>query len=344
MSVSDETGSSTRATAAKAVVGFAVAAVVFYLFGRVIGWNELQRALTDANPVWVLAACASTVVGLVLWSRVWAVVLAVFDVDIPLPSLVVTYFAATFGDYVTPFGKAGGSPFVAFVLSTDDRASYQESLAGVLSAELLNLVPFFGFAALGGFALAVRTGLSPQVRYLVGSLVVMAVLVPALVYAGWRHQPTVESVVVRVVRPVAARTDRVDADSIRGRTREFFRGIQEIVDHPDAVKRTLPYASLGWLFFALPLYFAGLTVGVHLDPFVVMFVVPASTVAGVTPTPGGLGGVEVAIVALLVGLTSGSAAVSLETASVIALFYRVASYWFVLALGGLAALYETYRA
>ena len=344
MTVSEETGGSTRNTVAKAFVGFAVAGVVLYLFGRVIGWDELRRALADANLAWVAAACGSTVVGLVLWSKVWDVVLSVFDVDIPLRSLVVTYFAATFGDYVTPFGKAGGSPFVAFVLSTDDRASYQESLAGVLTAELLNLVPFFGFAAIGGLALAVRTDLPGQVRYLVGGLVAMAILVPMLVYAGWRNQSVVEALVVRVVTPVATRTDRIDAGSIRGRVREFFRGVQEIADHPDAVKRTLPYASLGWLFFALPLYFAGLTVGVHLDPFVVLFVVPASTVAGVTPTPGGLGGVEVAVVTLLVSLTAGGAAVSWGTAGVIALFYRAASYWFVLAVGGVAALYETYRA
>ncbi|WP_433628203.1 lysylphosphatidylglycerol synthase transmembrane domain-containing protein [Halomicrococcus sp. NG-SE-24] len=333
-----------RSTVAKVLVGFAVAGAILYLFGRVIGWSELQAALADADPKWVVVACASTVVSLVFWSKAWDVILSVFGIDIPLRSLVVTYFAATFGDYVTPFGKAGGSPFVAFVLSTDDRATYEESLAGVLMAELLNLVPFFAFAAIGGLALAFRSDITGQARYLVWGLAGMAILVPALVYAGWRNQGFVETLVVTVVSPVAARTSRVEVTSIRGRVREFFQGVEEIATHPDAVKRTLPYAFLGWLFFALPLYFAGLTFGVHLDPFVVFFVVPASTVAGLTPTPGGLGGVEFAVVALIVALTAGGAAVSWGTAGVIALVYRVASYWFVLAAGGLAALYETYRA
>jgi uncharacterized membrane protein YbhN (UPF0104 family) len=65
-----------------------------------------------------------------------------------------------------------------------------------------------------------------------------------------------------------------------------------------------------------------------------LFIVPASTLAGLTPSPGGLVGVEVALVGLLVALTPVGAA----AAFAIALVYRLASYWFALVVGGGAAL------
>jgi glycosyltransferase 2 family protein len=327
-----------RRTVAKVLVGFAVAGLLLYLFGRVVGWGAIQQAFAEADWRWIVVGCASSVVSLVIWSKAWHIVLSAVGVRIPFRSLVVTYFAATFADYATPFGKAGGGPFIALVLSSDERANFQESFAGVVAADLLNLFPFFTFATVGGVALAFRTDITGRTNLLVAGLAGLAVVVPAVAYAGWRKRGLVERFVARLLEPLAARTSRVEMESVRERIREFFLGIDEIRTHPTAVKRTPSYAYVGWLFFALPLYLAGLTFGVRLDPIVVLFVVPASTVAGIVPTPGGLGGVEVAIVALLVALAS----VSADTAAAIALVYRVASYWFVLALGGLAALYETY--
>jgi uncharacterized protein (TIRG00374 family) len=91
---------------------------------------------------------------------------------------------------------------------------------------------------------------------------------------------------------------------------------------------------VGWVWFALPLYFAGLAVGEHIDPLIVLFIVPASTLAGLTPSPGGLGGVEAALVALLAAL----AGLSLPTAAAVAVLYRVASYVFGLAVGALGVV------
>lgn len=53
-----------------------------------------------------------------------------------------TYLAATFANYTTPFGQAGGEPFIAYVLSADTEASYEESLASVSTADLMHLLPF----------------------------------------------------------------------------------------------------------------------------------------------------------------------------------------------------------
>lgn len=56
------------------------------------------------------------------------------------------------------------------------------------------------------------------------------------------------------------------------------------------------------------------------------------------PTPGGLGGVEALMVTLLTSLTM----MQPQTAAAVTLAYRLASYWFVIVTGGVAAAYLVY--
>jgi hypothetical protein len=335
----EETDPLDRGSALKALAGFAVAGVVLYYFGSVIGWNEILGTLRGADYKWVAVACASSTLALVIWSRAWDTLLSVVDVDIPFPSIAVTYVAATFADYITPFGRAGGGPFVAYVLSRNDRASFQDSLASIVTSDTLNLVPFFTFAAVGFVALVLTGEFPENARTLIWGLGALFVVIPVLAYLFWTRRETVGGLVDTLVSPLARRTDRVDADEIRGRVDEFYGLVDQMAVDRRAVGETLAYAFVGWVFFALPLYFAALTLGVSLSPLVVLFVVPASTVAGFVPTPGGLGGVEAAIVGLIIGLTS----VGPEMAAGLALVYRVASFVYVLLLGGGAMLYLVSR-
>lgn len=67
---------------------------------------------------------------------------------------------------------------------------------------------------------------------------------------------------------------------------------------------------------------------------VLMAVVPAAVLAAVVPLPGGLGGVDVALVGLLAATTP--VAASVVGAAVV--LYRTASYWPRIVLGGGTAL------
>ena len=334
----ETTRSLDRRTLAKVGIGFLFAVILLYLFGFVIGWNEIFEALATANLGWVAAACLSTAVCLTVWSRSWDVILSLLDVDIPFRSLIPTYYAATFADYITPFGKVGGGPFIAYVLSTDDRANYEESLAGVLSADLLNLIPFFTFAGVGFVALVVRGQLPASADTLVIGLAALAFLLPVLIYLSYRKRSVVERIVVAVLQPIASWSNRLDIASVRTRIDDFYDRIDILSGHPRTLLYTSVFAYTGWVFFAFPLWLAGQSLGIAIDPLLVLFIVPASTLASFTPTPGGLGGVEAALVALLVAL----AGLSPDVAAALALLYRIASYWFVIFAGGVAAFYEVY--
>jgi len=328
-----------RRTLAKTVAGFAVAGVILYLLAVGIGIEEIRGELADADPLWLAAGCASTAVGLVSWAKAWQVVLGVVGIPVRFRKLVVTYYAATFANYVTPLGQAGGEPFIAYVLARDTDASYEDSLASVVTADLLNLLPFFTFAAVGTGVLLVRTTLPDEVRGVAVALVVFAVGVPAGAAAGWRVRKRLGRLVVRLVAPVVRRTRFVSLKGVRRRLRELNEAFERIAADPQALTHAMVYSYVGWLFFALPLYFAALTVGEPLGLLLVFFIVPASTLAGLTPSPGGLGGVTAALVALLGVLAGFSSATGYAVATV----YRLASYWFAVLVGGLAALWVVAR-
>jgi hypothetical protein len=322
-----------RETAAKTLLGFAIAGILLYLFAAGIGLRDVTQALARADPRWLAAGCLSTVLCLALWGKAWQVVLGVAGIDVPYHRLVVTYFAATFANYVTPLGQAGGEPFIAYVLSRDTEASYEDSLASVVTADLLNLLPFFSFSAIGMSVLLLQAQLPTVAKGLAQGLLVMAVGVPALVAAGWRYRERVRGGVLRLVEPLARVTSRISVDGAARRIDDLFEAFDRIAQDRVALVKAVVFAYLGWVFFALPLYFAGQTLGVPVDLLLVLFIVPASTLAGLTPSPGGLGGVEFALVALLVALTPVGTAAALA----LALVYRVMSYWFALVVGGGAA-------
>ena len=328
-----------RRTLVKTVAGFIVAGVILYLLAVGIGIEEIRAELTDADPLWLAAGCASTAVGLVSWAKAWQVVLGVVGIPVRFRKLVVTYYAATFANYVTPLGQAGGEPFIAYVLARDTDASYEDSLASVVTADLLNLLPFFTFAAVGMGVLLVRTTLPDEVRGVAVALVVFAVGVPAGAAAGWRVRKRLGRLVVRLVAPVVRRTRFFSVEGVRRRLRELNEAFERIAADPQALTHALIYSYVGWLFFALPLYFAVLTVGEPIGLLLVFFIVPASTLAGLTPSPGGLGGVTAALVALLGVLAGFSSATGYAVATV----YRLASYWFAVLVGGLAALWVVAR-
>jgi uncharacterized protein (TIRG00374 family) len=329
-----------RRSLAKGTVGFAIAGLLLYLLGSVVGWREIIDALADADPLWVAVACLSTLLYLLAWTKTWEVVLTAGAISVSYPRLVPTFFAATFANYTTPFGQAGGEPFIAYVLATDTEASYEQALASVSTADLLNLFPFFSFAGLGLAALVLTGEIPPGTRPLVIGLAAIAVGVPLIVLVGWYRRDLIEGAIVWVTGPVVRRTERFTVAGVRERVDGFYDQLGRIASDPRELIVAVTFSFVGWVFFALPLYFAALALSLPLDPFLVVFLVPASSLAGITPTPGGLGGVEAALVALVVALTP----IAAGPAAALAIAYRATSYWFALTVCGPMALYVTARA
>lgn len=334
----DDAGSGYKRVA-KFVAGFGVALLLVYLLGVVVGWEETIERLRTANFGWVAVACASSLLCLAVWGKMWQVVLEAVGVSVTYRKVVVTFFAASFANYVTPMGQAGGEPLVAYVLSRDTEASYEQSLASVVITDVLRLLPFFTVAGLGFVYLLLDGGLPEIVETVAVVLAALAIGLPTLLVVGWRYRLPVRGAVISLVSPVARRTGRVSLESLRERIDRLYDSVELIADSRKAVILSVVLAYVGWILFALPLYFSGIALDLPLSLLLVFFVVPATVVVSFTPLPGGLGAIEGALVLLLTALPAFSAGEALAVTTV----YRLASYWIVVAVGGLAALWVTAR-
>ena len=112
-----------------------------------------------------------------------------------------------------------------------------------------------------------------------------------------------------------------------------------IATDPRALVVAVAFGYVGWVLFAIPLYFSGLALGTPVSVLLVCFLVPVSVIAGSAPLPGGLAAIEGTLVALLTALTALSTADALAVTTI----YRLTSYWFVVVFGGLAALWVIRR-
>jgi len=328
-----------RKTVAQILLGFLVAGAVLALLVDFVGTEGVVSGLQRADPRWLAVACLSTAICLTAWGKAWQIVLNVAGIEESFSKLVVTYYAATFANYVTPLGQAGGEPFIAYVLSRDTEASYQDSLASVVTADLLNLFPFVTFAGVGFAALLYESSLPAAVEPLAGGLVALSVGVPLLTAVGWRFRDRLRASLLRLFAPLTRRVPFLTLEGLRSRIHETEAAFERIARDRRALAKALSVSYVGWIFFALPLYFSAQAIGAEITVLLVFFIVPASTLAGLVPSPGGSGAVEASLVVLIVALT----AIGGTDATVIAILYRVASYVFALLLGGAAALYVLKR-
>jgi uncharacterized protein (TIRG00374 family) len=331
-------GRGSRYTILKTLLGFAIAILLVGLLGFVIGWEQTLRRLRTAEFEWVVLACLSTVLCLAAWTKTWQLVLGATGVSVPYRKLVVTFFAATFANYVTPMGQAGGEPFIAYILSRDTEATYEQSLASVVTADLIRLLPFFTVGGIGVGYLLVTAQLSGTVERLALILVALAVVLPLTTALSWRFRVRFRGAVLWVLRPITART-RLSIESVRDRIDRLYDSIEVIAGSRRRLFVSVVFAYAGWILFALPLYFAALSVDIPLSILLVCFAVPVSVIAGSTPLPGGLAAIEGTLVVLL------SVLAGLTTADALAVttIYRLTSYWFVVAVGGIAALWVLRR-
>jgi len=323
------------------VVGFVAAVAVFTVLFWFAGVDDLLATLRTADARLVALVGGATVAWLLAWSVSLHTVLGILGVDRTYPASFLLFSGATFANNVTPFGQAGGEPITAFLISRVTDAEYERGLAAIASVDTLNFVPSITIALLGAgyFATEVALGANRNLLAAVGGVVVLAVLVPGLVYLGWRRRYGLEARIVAgvtpLVRALARRLPRVPVPTSEGIERRidgFFRAIERVAATPRGLAVALVASTAGWLCQTLALRVAFEAVGVSVPLSVVLVAVPIGAVAGVTPLPGGAGGIETVLVLLFLAAPLPQVTQSAAVAAVV--IFRGAVYWIPVVVGG----------
>ncbi|ESP87332.1 lysylphosphatidylglycerol synthase transmembrane domain-containing protein [Candidatus Halobonum tyrrellensis] len=328
-------GDQLRATVVGFLGAFGVLGVMLYF----VGVDDLAAELSGADPAVVALVVAVTLGWLAAWSFSLHTVLGILGANLSLPKSFLVFSGATFSNNVTPFGQAGGEPVTALLISKVADTEYERGLAAIASVDTLNFVPSVTLALVGAAYFATETTFGRQLRVATGVLVVLAVVVPVAIYYGWRNRYELERWVVSTVTPAVRRIGRLvpgvsppDPDGVESRIGHFFGAIERVATDRRGIALSLSASTLGWGLQMAGLYLSFLAIGAQVPFSAMLFVVPMGAIAGVTPLPGGAGGIEAVLVTVLVALPS--VAIGQATAFAAVVIYRGAVYWIPILIGG----------
>ncbi len=325
-------------------VGFTVAGAVLAVLLWLIDTGTVVAALRGADPALVAAVGAT----ILLWNGFWGValwnVLRALEADVGLPLAVLVNAAAAFFNHVSPVGQAGGEPATAYLLTRSIGSDYEVNLAAVASHDAINVVPSVSLAAVGAAYYATTATIDPDLRVLFAGVVAVAVSLPGVVAVAWRRRHGIERAVLGAATRVLEVADRIadavpllpappDPDVLADQLEGFLSSLAIVARNRRRLAAAVAFSAAGWGVQAVGLWLSVLAVGGSIPLVVPFFVVPLGATASVVPTPGGLGGVEVAsvgLLALLTGLDAGTA-----TAAVA--IHSVGGYLLTSAVGAAAA-------
>ncbi|MFC4359431.1 YbhN family protein [Halobium salinum] len=321
------------------VLGFLATFLVFGALFTFVGVDDLVATLSSADTGVVALVVFVTVCWLAAWSMALKVVLGVLGVDVPPHRAFLIFAGAMFSNNVTPFGQAGGEPVTALLISRVADAEYETGLAAIASVDTLNFVPSISLALVGVGYFATETTLGRRLEVAAAAVVVLALLVPGLVYYGWRNRYGLEERAVArftpAIRWVADKLPRTTPPSeavVEERITGFFRSIERVATNRRGLALSLGFSALGWGLQMVGLWLAFRAIGHSIPLSIALFVVPIGAIAGVTPLPGGAGGIETVLVTLL-ALATGPV-IGLEVATAAVVIYRGAVYWVPVLVGG----------
>ena len=330
------------------VLGFAAAIVVLGVIFWIAGVGQILDALRSASVPVALLVVPVAVCWLAMWGLALHTVLRALGAPVSAPTAVLVFVSAMFANNVTPFGQAGGEPLSALLISESADTEYETGLAAIASVDALHFVPSIGLATLGLAYITVRNvTLGRNLLLAAGAVAVLATIVPIAAFFGWRYRYELEAVVVRVLTPVIRGVgsvvpgkDPIEPGVIERRIEGFFMAIDRVAASRRTVVMALGFSLAGWVALSGVLWVATYAVGVTIPFAAAMVVVPIGSIAGVTPLPGGLGGIEAAFATLLVA----TASISWPTAVAAVVIHRGATYWLsTISGGGVAAAIWTRR-
>jgi len=316
---------------AHGVLLVALAAGVFGLLPRIGGLAREAAGLRHANPAFMVAAVLAQAVSLACYALLYRRVLASLGARVRFGLAARVTMASFLVSHLTPFGSAAGTLLNVNTLEADGVAA-ATTTEGIGLTSLLSsvaLIALFG----AGFVATAGRHLSRYYVITAGIALALVVCVAAVALFVGAHPAIAERAgrwaarLARRVRP-GIDPDKVAQSSgqlvVRARSaltgRAFLEGYG--------------FAAADLLFDLLSLDLMFLAVGYQpgFGPLAVAYA--AANIASAIPlTPGGLGVIEVTLVAITVGFGAPRA-----TAVLAVLGYRLVNYWLPLLPGALAYL------
>ena len=322
------------------LLGFLAAAAVVAGLAWLVGIDDVVRTLREADRAGVAAVGALIFGWVACWGLGMRAALRSYGAAVSPWTGLLLSAGAGFANNVTPFGNAGGEPLTTLLVAERTSVRYERGLAAMAAVDAINIVSSVSFAVIGLAWLAAAGSLDGQ---LVPTVAVVAV---AVVVGGggavwlWRRRrratARLTDGLVRLVGWLARFVPRLSSPD-RAALARRVEGFVDDLEHIAADRRTLVavggYSLAGWLCQLVAFWAAFRAIGAPIPLTAAFVAVPVASVALALPLPGGAGGIEGALVGVLVGTPLATVTPEIAVAGVV--LFRGIAYWLPTTLGGL---------
>jgi len=325
----------------KNIFWFVVATLIFAVLVRIAELNKIIEAFKEAELIYLVFSCMTGFSILIVWSLNWFNFFKVSKIDCSFPRTFQLFSAGQFLNSVTPLGQFGGQPFMAYLISKHSDTSYEKALAAVMSADVIAIIPLSTFVILGYTYIAITGTVSGELTRM--SIIASSLLLFGIVmsYLGWYRPGSLEKGLVKITEKI---TDILGRGSgfvvkLENRLENVESTFRKVGENPKAVIRSLIIAHTSFLLKMTVFYGVMLSLGLQMNPFQVMLLIPLASVANFSPTPGGAGTFEAAMAGLIILFIQ----INLATALTAAILYRVSTYWVNITVGYIAMSSLNYK-
>lgn len=314
------------------VGGFLAALAVVAVLLYAVGPARVVALLVDARPLPTAAGLLAILGAQVCFALAFGLALCTAGVHVGPARAARAFAAGAFFRRIAPMEAVGG-PLAAAYVFRERHLSDRAVVAGAV-AETAGVAATFCIVGTAGAVLAARPGIPPGLRAVAGGAAVVCaagLAAGVLLVARPRHAGRAADAVARLLRATAGRLapgpSRWVGRTFGGERGGAYRGsVRSFAGDRRAVALVVGLSLAGWSLYALTLAASAAAVGVSVPFAAVAFAALVTGVLSALPLPGGVGGVEVGLVALLAGF----AGASLAAVAAAVLLFRLLSYWFVL--------------
>lgn len=310
---------------------FGVSTLIFAVLVWLADLDKMIEAFSQAELIYLAFSCVAGFSILVVWSLNWFNFFKVSNINCNFPRTFQLFTAGQFLNSVTPLGQFGGQPFMAYMISKYSDASYEKSLATVMSADVIAIIPLSTFVILGYSYITVTGTVSGELTRM--SIIASSLLLFGIVmsYLGWYRPGSLENTILKTVEKTTSLLGKGSefVEKLEKRLENVESTFKTVGENPKAVIKSLAITHTAFLLKMAAFYGVMLSVGLEMNFFQVMLLIPLASVANFSPTPGGAGTFEAAMAGLIILFID----ISLATALTTAILYRIATYWVNIAVG-----------
>ncbi|UCE66360.1 MAG: flippase-like domain-containing protein [Candidatus Zixiibacteriota bacterium] len=300
----------------RTLLGFAVGAVIIYIFFRNFDFNAARETMSGARWHFFIIAALCFYISIPLRGLRWRLQMQPIGIHINYRPLTHYYFLAMFANVILP--ARIGDIYRAYLTKRNQKISISMSLGVFFSERIFDLVVISIFVIFSGAYFWKEILGTKEGDYLIYGFMAIILLVAffAAALGGLPH----------LLRFMPAK--------LAEKLNRFHQGLFR---YPSRIPIILGMTALIWICEALRLYFVFLALGANAGFVLALFISQASLVIMSLPlSPAGLGFVELLMLKVL-----SLSGLSPELAGALTISDRLISYWSVMALGGLCYFFST---